>query len=87
MAEYIDRNQLIQRIKQEPTDGMFTEEILTAIDEIKTADVAEVRHGKWDKNCNCSVCGVYKFEGLDADIWANWDINYCPHCGAKMDLE
>ena len=50
-----------------------------------TADVVEVRHGKWDINRNCSVCGVYKFEGLDADVWADWDIDYCPHCGAKMD--
>ena len=50
-----------------------------------TADVAEVKHGKWDINRNCSVCGVYKFEGLDADVWADWDIDYCPNCGAKMD--
>lgn len=50
-----------------------------------TADAVEVKHGKWDINSNCSVCGVYKFEGLDADIWADWDIDYCPHCGAKMD--
>lgn len=49
------------------------------------ADVVEVRHGKWDINRNCSVCGVYKFEGLDADVWADWDIDYCPHCGSKMD--
>ena len=48
-------------------------------------DVAEVKHGKWDVNRNCSVCGVYKFEGLDADVWADWGIDYCPHCGAKMD--
>lgn len=50
-----------------------------------TTGVVEVRHGKWDINRNCSVCGVYKFEGLDADVWADWDIDYCPHCGAKMD--
>ena len=50
-----------------------------------TADMVEVRHGNWDINRNCSVCGVDKFEGLDADVWADWDIDYCPHCGAKMD--
>ena len=62
--------------------------VLMAISKLKeapTADVAEVKHGKWDINKNCSVCGVYKFEGLDADVWADWDIDYCPHCGAKMD--
>lgn len=25
-----------------------------------TDDVVEVRHGYWDINRNCSVCGVYK---------------------------
>ena len=90
MAEYIDKNQLIQRIKQEPTDGMFTEEILTAIDEIETADVAEVRHGKWigqrGKNrkyddFNCSVCG-YHSNTSNRDRLGY----YCENCGAKMDL-
>lgn len=55
------------------------------VKKVPAADVAEVRHGKWDNKCNCSVCGVYKFEGLDADVWADWDIDYCPNCGAKMN--
>ena len=89
MAEYIDKNQLIQRIKQEPTDGMFTEEILTVIDEIKTSDVAEVRHGKWIGNhgnrvydyWKCSVCEKY----ADTANRHRLD-NYCGFCGPKMDL-
>lgn len=91
MAEYIDRNQLIQRIKQEPTDGMYTEEILTAIDEIETADVAEVRRGEWkvvfDGNAKlyenmfeCSVCKTTHVGHPNVG-------RYCPNCGAKMDLE
>lgn len=60
-------------------------ELIGCLKDTPTADVVEVKHGKWDINSNCSVCGVYKFEGLDADIWADWDIDYCPHCGAKMD--
>lgn len=46
-----------------------------------TADVREVRHGKWEKANSlqdyyrCSVC------------YAIWDrpYEYCPHCGSKMD--
>ena len=60
-------------------------ELIGCLEDTPTVDVVEVRHGYWDINRNCSVCGVYKFEGLDADVWADWDIDYCPHCGAKMD--
>ena len=60
-------------------------ELIGCLEDTPTADVVEVKHGKWDINKNCSVCGVYKFEGLDADVWADWDIDYCPHCGSKMD--
>ena len=90
MAEYIDKKELIQRIKQEPTDGMLTEEILTAIDEIEIADVAKFRHGKWERKENtkvywyaCSSCGedVPKNEYGD-----DYFSDYCPNCGAKMDL-
>ena len=89
MAEYIDRSQLIQWIKQEPTDGMYTGEILSAIDEIEAADVAEVRHGKWevvfDGNAKlyenmfeCSVCKTTHIGHPNVG-------RYCPNCGAKMD--
>lgn len=52
------------------------------------ADVAPVIHGKW-KCLNstqkhfCSECG------MDFDLYACFRklYNYCPNCGAKMDLE
>ena len=53
-----------------------------------TADVAPVRHGRWENgNPICPVCGGDKFKGLDADIWSDWKPAFCPNCGAKMDLE
>ena len=66
-------------------DKQFINTVKMVLEDTPTADVVEVKHGKWDINRNCSVCGVYKFEGLDADVWADWDIDYCPNCGAKMD--
>lgn len=67
-------------------DKQFINTVETVLENTPAAaNVAEVKHRKWDINRNCSVCGVYKFEGLDADVWADWDIDYCPHCGAKMD--
>ena len=50
----------------------------------QSADVAPVRHGRWECGKPCPVCGRDRFEGLDADIWADWEPPYCPNCGAKM---
>ena len=51
------------------------------------ADVAEVVHGRWIWNeegeidweqfYRCSNCGNKEY----------WESNFCPNCGAKMDLE
>ena len=55
-------------------------------------EVSQVRHGRWVNEqmivggfaetwaCDCSVCGRTHREPL-------WKPNYCPNCGAKMDLE
>lgn len=44
-----------------------------------------VRHGKWGRkymNRSCYFfCSECHFDGLGAGS------NYCPHCGAKMDME
>lgn len=50
------------------------------------SDVAEVVHAKWENgNPICPVCGGNKFRDLDADIWCDWQPDFCPNCGAKMD--
>ena len=51
-------------------------------------EISCVRHGRWtDGNQYCPICRKDKFRGLDADIWSDWKPDYCPNCGAKMDLE
>lgn len=60
-----------------------------------TADVAEVKHGKWTKDdsggCYCSACGWYADYDYDYVTYVtnnglgNDDFNYCSHCGAKLD--
>lgn len=94
---YIDKEKLIEFLRntrlhlpKESKDFFTRDEMLLNFEQYvnliePAADVLEVRHGEWDINSNCSVCGVYKFEELDADVWADWDIDYCPNCGAKMD--
>ncbi len=65
-----------------------------------TADVVEVKHGEWivlaefaDKSIctECSICGeeyTYK-KGRIGNFVHNCyaKYNYCPNCGAKMDLK
>ena len=42
--------------------------------------------GQWvDGNGICPCCGKDKYEGLDADIWSDWQPRFCPNCGAKME--
>lgn len=91
MAEYIERqklyNNLVLLAKYET--GERQQGILGCAETVRifpAADVAPVRHGKWENgNPICPVCGGNKFRDLDADIWCDWQPDFCPNCGAKMD--
>lgn len=67
-----------------------TDEVVKGLKALPTVDAVPVVHGHWgepqgdgcityDKNAyrQCSVCGNRQFLGMQ--------MNYCPHCGAKMD--
>ena len=90
MDEYIKKEDIEQKIQAGLNNlvlGHDAIEVLGMIYEMPAADVAPVRHGRWKCNKPCPVCGGDRFEGLDADIWADWEPPYCPNCGAKMDGE
>ena len=94
MAEYIDREALYEKaywhgghpdVGNPFPDGVDAIDIKD-VDAIPAADVAPVRHGRWENgNPICPVCGGDKFKDLDADIWCDWQPDFCPNCGAKMD--
>ena len=57
-----------------------------------STDVATVRHGRWIDN-HCTACGMMP---MGDEMWELCDfepprfekfMDYCPNCGAKMDLE
>lgn len=100
MAEYIEREaalSVINRLKSPTRSPAQNELIRTAqvgIDRIRAADVAPVRHGRWVhdyyENCSeqfeivkCTNCG-HKAYAMAIYVRGG---NYCPNCGAKMDLE
>ena len=83
MSRYIDREDLLKNLKQFAPEHL-TPLIVSLIEKQPTADVAEVRHGKWikDRNFNddlarCSACHIF----------SDRQPNYCPNCGARMDGE
>lgn len=86
MAEYINREKAKRLLHIEY--AYAAEQLL---DEIPTADVAPVVHGKWivrfdgpykRRRCYCSHCGKHNGVG---GIAQNQEKPYCPNCGAKMD--
>lgn len=94
MAEYIDREAVIEkfrrmlRVKHGTNERFFADSVFAIIENFPAADVVPVQHGEWENgNPICPVCGEDKFKGLDADIWCDWQPDYCPNCGAKMDEE
>lgn len=54
-------------------------------------EYAPARHGKWNgEGYECSECGYLLCNIMDADSYFSSGfsgVNYCPNCGAKMDLE
>lgn len=107
MAEYIDKETLISSIESIDWYSIYrgkltlgatsknalykANDIYSAIDNIPIADVAPVRHGRWERDewgsylRRCSVCKktpIYKDErGNSAAVYAG----ICINCGARMD--
>ena len=87
MADYIDREKIFSIWRSMPAPASVTS-LAAAISQTPAADVATVRHGRWEPgNPICPVCGENKFKDLDADVWADWQPKFCPNCGARMGKE
>lgn len=99
MAKYINAELLKDNLRASclPVDekgisGILGDDksIADYIDEEPSADVQEVRRGRW-----ISVDGdvIFKCSKCDTEISTSWDyddpdmFNYCPNCGARMDGE
>ena len=87
MDEYIKRETAVRMVMAakwgDGSDGAMAMEIVASA---PAADVTPVVHGRWEPgNPICPVCGGDKFKDLDADIWCDWQPDFCPNCGAKME--
>ena len=101
MAEYIEREFALNVLCREncrhdyeanKCNNCYTSNF---INYLPAADVEEVKHGKWIQEQikienmsivryrnTCSECG-----GKADFLLRELHYSYCPHCGAKMDLE
>ena len=94
MAEYIERAAAVKSVlrMRRPENSVAQNRMLSIIQmdmlKLPAADVAPVVHGQWIEDhdyLKCPECGVMvKWDFTFFDI-GNW--NYCPNCGAKMDIE
>ena len=91
--EYIEREAIEKAFAEEISTNYLDDyakgfqAALLAVMSIPTADVSPVRHGYWVKekrdvliHWHCSACKECFY--LDKP-----NAEYCPHCGAKMDLK
>lgn len=88
MDDYIKREDVIELFEKyiSNDDELFRLLVHILINKVSTADVAEVKHGKWEvrtvrgeTELYCSVCG--NSPGI------LYEYRFCPNCGAKMDLK
>lgn len=89
MSDYISREAAIDRLNKNLSacnPGTFSEmcyaDTIETVKHLPAADVAEVRHGRWDEDQRCSECGTPA-----PQAYCCWKSPYCPECGAKMCLE
>ena len=93
MARYIDADLLKDEILSNAVrlnhpEDLCRETTIFLIGVAPTADVQEVRHGRWVQDehwqydYKCSICGEYACEGN----YGNNDklTDFCPNCGADM---
>lgn len=87
MKGYIER-EVVLKVLEEYYPGVDERlHIVKDITSIPAAEVAEVRHGRWEYasyngvyDVLCSACGY----SPGIKFYAS---NYCPNCGARMDKE
>lgn len=103
MAEFIKREELMKfPIRRNHYDKKHGDEhfingietVLEYAENLPAADVAQVVHGRWvwreDEyayECSACKCGFDYYKTYELFDHGFQFANYCPNCGAKMDLE
>lgn len=84
MDEYIKRETAIKSLLNDsPGQVSYSrEDAADCIFWLDAADVAPVRHGRWlHRKSGVAYCSECEIDAVEDGT------EYCPNCGAKMDLE
>ena len=93
--EYIDLEETVTTLKRNSQKyfSSFHKGYVQAIEDladIPAAKVAPVRHGRWKPgSLRAKTIGIAQklYICSECSKPANYRYNFCPHCGAKMDLK
>ena len=88
MNEYIDREAAVDAVTgiyyDTPEINLTAEKFEAAINGIPAADVAPVRHGRWERTADgAALCTACKRKMNPSQ----YGYAFCSLCGAKMDGE
>ena len=93
--------QRFEEIKKNTTllkESFYLDGVMAILETIPAADVAPVVHGRWTTPraiIECSKCGFgmfpdgyfFEFGECVHAYESQYRPNFCPNCGAKLDLE
>lgn len=97
--EYIKRTAVFEQFDNADADvcetddfggvdyGFGMKNIKELINAIPAADVAPVVHGRWVTHYRSGTPVAEGYVSTCCDMWNKRKSHYCPHCGAKMDIE
>lgn len=89
MADYINRDSVIELSREYYSQGLKEKAVpVTAIRNIPSADVVEVRHGEWiNKTMSVPSSHGQTYGRYGCSVCKNkvrYKSNFCPNCGADM---
>ena len=92
MAEYIERETAIRELMNDATEQVWysREDAADCIRYMDAADVAPVRHGRWDDEHKCTVChneAFYKISNIRPDYDYDWEENLVETGDYIWDIE
>lgn len=102
MSEYIDRGTFKKSVeeryckpcKAEGKDhngcwcrACWVDDMIDEVDCFQPSDVAPVVHGRWVSHYRSGTTVAEGCVSTCCDMWNNRKTDYCPNCGAKMDIE
>lgn len=93
MADYISREAakkffLNLRDSLPSFSALFIpEEVVGYLDEIPAAGVMPVVHGRWVTHYRSGTTVAEGYVSTCCDMWNSRKSDYCPTCGARMDMD